>query len=134
MLPQVGLLIPFGVLIMSGFFAQLPSELIDAAKVDGATNWQSLWLILVPVARPAIVSLAVFASLWTWNSFFLPTVMLTKDSVRTLPLGLVYFVGEYQTQQHLLAAGALITATPIILLYLVFQRQFVRGITVGSLK
>jgi raffinose/stachyose/melibiose transport system permease protein len=134
MLPQVGLLLPFGVLIMSGFFAQLPSELIDAAKVDGATDWQTLWRVLVPVASPAIVSLVVFASLWTWNSFFLPTIMLTKDSVRTLPLGLVYFIGEYQTQQHLLAAGALITATPIIILYLIFQRQFVRGITVGSFK
>jgi raffinose/stachyose/melibiose transport system permease protein len=134
MLPQIGLLLPFGILIMSGFFAKLPGELIDAAKVDGATDWQALWYVFVPMANPAIVSLLVFASLWTWGSFFLPTVMLTKDSMRTLPLGLAYFIGEFTTEQHLLAAGALIAAAPIIVVYFIFQRQFVRGITVGSLK
>lgn len=133
-LPQIGLLMPFGILIMSGFFSQLPTELVDAAKVDGATSWQTLWYVLVPIASPAIVSLIIFASLWTWNSFFLPTVMLTADSMRTLPLGLAHFIGEYQTEQARLAAGALITAVPIIILYLLFQRQFVRGITVGSMK
>lgn len=133
-LPQIGLQIPFGVLIMSGFFAQLPGDLIDAAKMDGANDWQALWKVFVPCASPAIVSLLVFTALWTWGSFFLPTVMLTRDSMRTLPLGLAYFVGEYTTEQHLLAAGTLITAVPIVMLYLVFQREFVRGITVGSLK
>lgn len=134
MLPQIGLLMPFGILIMSGFFAQLPTDLVDAAKVDGANTWQTLWYVMVPIAWPAIVSLIVFASLWTWNSFFLPTVMLNRDSMRTLPLGLVHFIGEYQTQQALLAAGSLITAAPIVMLYLLFQRQFIRGITVGSMK
>jgi raffinose/stachyose/melibiose transport system permease protein len=133
-LPQIGLLMPFGILIMSGFFSQLPTELVDAAKVDGATSWQTLFYVLVPIASPAIISLVIFASLWTWNSFFLPTVMLTRDSVRTLPLGLAHFMGEFQTEQARLAAGALITAAPIIILYLLFQRQFIRGITVGSMK
>jgi len=133
-LPQIGLLIPFGVLVMSGFFAELPGEILDAATVDGASHWQTLWYIAVPIANPAIMSLLIFAALWTWGSYFLPAVMLTRDSVRTLPLGLAYFVGEFTTEQHLLAAGTLISALPVTVLYVLFQRHFVRGITIGSLK
>jgi raffinose/stachyose/melibiose transport system permease protein len=133
-LPLISLILPFGILLLSSFISQIPSDLLDAAKVDGATNWQTLWYVVVPLSRPAIVTVLVFSSLWTWNQFFLPTVMLMKNNVRTLPVGLAYFVGSYSTEQHLLAAGALMTALPVILLYILFQRQFVRGITVGALK
>jgi raffinose/stachyose/melibiose transport system permease protein len=132
--PMTGLIIPFGVLILSGFIGEIPRELLDAAKIDGASDWQVLAQIVVPMAWPGIVTVVVFAFLWTWNQFFLPAVMITDAGARTLPIGLYSFIGAYTSEQHLLAAGTLITALPVILLYVVFQRQFVQGITVGSLK
>jgi raffinose/stachyose/melibiose transport system permease protein len=134
MLPMIGILLPFGILLLTGFVGEIPGELLDAAKLDGASDRQLLTQMVVPLAWPGIVTVMVFSFLWTWNQFFLPAVMLTNDSARTLPIGLYGFIGTYTSEQHLLAAGTLITAAPVILLYVVFQRQFVQGITVGSLK
>jgi raffinose/stachyose/melibiose transport system permease protein len=133
-LPMTGLILPFGVLILTGFIGEIPREMLDAAKLDGASDGQLLRQIVVPLAWPGIVTVIVFAFLWTWNQFFLPAVMLTDADARTLPIGLYSFIGAYTSEQHLLAAGTLITALPVIVLYVVFQRQFVQGITVGSLK
>ena len=133
-LPMVGILLPFGILLLTGFIDEISTDMLEAAKVDGATDLHIVWHIVIPVTRPGIVTLLVFAFLWTWNQFFLPTIMLTNDSVRTLTVGLSYFIGSYDTDQALLAAGVLITAVPVILVYVVFQRQFIRGITLGSVK
>jgi raffinose/stachyose/melibiose transport system permease protein len=132
--PMIGMILPFGILLLTGFISEIPLDIFDSAKVDGANEWQTLWHIVLPIARPGIVSLLVFSFLWTWNQFFLPTVMITDNRFRTLPVGLAYFIGSYNTDQNLLAAGSLITAAPVIILYLIFQRQFVRGITVGAVK
>ncbi len=132
--PMIGLILPFGILVLTGFIGKIPSDLLDAAKVDGATDWQILRHVVVPIAQPGIVTVLVFSFLWTWNQFFLPTVMLTDNRVRTLPVGLAYFIGAYNTEQHLLAAGVLITAVPVIVVYTIFQRQFIRGLTVGAIK
>jgi raffinose/stachyose/melibiose transport system permease protein len=132
--PMIGIILPFGILLLTGFISEIPSEIFDSAKVDWANEWQTLWRIVLPIAKPGIISLLVFSFLWTWNQFFLPTVMITDNNFRTLPVGLAYFIGSFDTEQNLLAAGSLITAAPIIILYLFFQRQFVRGITVGAFK
>lgn len=133
-LPMIGLIIPFGILLLTGFIATIPSEILDASKVDGASEWQELFYVVVPIARPGIIALLVFSFLWTWNQFFLPAVMLTKNSARTLPIGLGQFLGAFTYEMQLLAAGTFITATPVVIIYLIFQRQFVRGITAGALK
>ena len=132
--PMIGLILPFGILLLTGFISEISSDIFDGAKVDGANEWQTLWHIVLPIARPGIISLLVFSFLWTWNQFFLPTVMITDNNFRTLPVGLAYFIGSYDTEQNLLAAGSLITAAPVIVLYIFFQRNFVRGIMVGAVK
>lgn len=133
-LPMIGLILPFAILVLTSFIDKIPSDLLDAAKVDGASDWQVLWHVVIPIAQPGIVTVLVFSFLWTWNQFFLPTVMLTENSIRTLPVGLAHFVGAYNTEQHLLAAGVLLTIIPVIVVYVIFQRQFIRGLTVGAVK
>ncbi len=133
-LPQVGLSVSFGTLWMTGFFRSAPRELIDAAAIDGCTRWQTLWRVLWPLARPAVLTLVVLIFMWTWNEFLLALVIIQKETMRTLPIGLAFFQGRYAANIPLLAAGALIVAGPILLVYVIFQRYFIRGMLGGAIK
>jgi len=132
-LPQIGMSVCFGTFWMRGFFANIPRDLVDAARVDGASNWNALWRVMMPLVRPAILTLVVLVFIWTWNDFLLALVLITKDTLRTLPLGLAFFQGRYTTDIPLTSAGATIVALPTILIYIIFQRQFIRGMTSGAI-
>jgi raffinose/stachyose/melibiose transport system permease protein len=133
-LPQIGLSIPFGTYLMWVTFQGLPDEVIDAAVVDGATRATVLWRILIPMARPTLGALTVFFFIWTWNEFLIPLVLVSSDSLRTLPVGLAFFQGRYTANIPVLAAGATVVAAPLVLVYMVFQRQFIRGLVAGAVK
>ena len=133
-LPQIAIGLPFGILLLRSFIESLPQEVIDAGRLDGASRLRILLDIVVPLARPGIISLIVFKFMFSWNQFLLPTVLIQSDSNRTLPVGLNYFQGRYVEDIPLLMAGAAISALPIILIYAVFQRQFIKGIMAGALK
>jgi raffinose/stachyose/melibiose transport system permease protein len=133
-LPQIAFSVAYGSFWMQAFFLSLPRELIDAAAIDGAGHWQTLWKVLIPLSRPSLLSLIVLLSIWTWNEFLLVIVMATKDEVRTLPVGLAYFQSLHRTQVPLQAAGSLIVALPMIILFIIFQRDFIRGVIAGSVR
>lgn len=133
-LPQIGLSVSFGTLWMSSFFENAPQELVDAATIDGATRWQTLWQILFPLSRPATTTLIVLIFMWTWNEFLLALVMVQSESMRTLPVGLAFFQGRFSSNIPLMAAGAIIVALPTILIYILFQRFFIRGMFGGAIK
>ena len=133
-LPQIGLSVSFGTLWMTSFFSSAPRELQDAAAIDGCNRWQTLWHILWPLARPAVLTLVVLTFMWTWNEFLLALVMIQKETMRTLPVGLAFFQGRYSANIPLMAAGSLIVAGPILLVYLIFQRYFIRGMLGGAVK
>jgi raffinose/stachyose/melibiose transport system permease protein len=133
-LPQIGLSVSFGTLWMSSFFENAPQELVDAATIDGATRWQTLWGILFPLSRPATTTLIVLIFMWTWNEFLLALVMVQSESMRTLPVGLAFFQGRFSSNIPLMAAGAIIVALPTILIYILFQRFFIRGMLGGAIK
>ncbi len=133
-LPQIGLSVSFGTLWMTSFFSSAPRELQDAAAIDGCNRWQTLWHILWPLARPAVLTLVVLIFMWTWNEFLLALVMIQKETMRTLPVGLAFFQGRYSANIPLMAAGSLIVAGPILLVYLIFQRYFIRGMLGGAVK
>jgi raffinose/stachyose/melibiose transport system permease protein len=133
-LPQIGLSVSFGTLWMSGFFRSASQDLIDAAAIDGSSRWQTLWLVLWPLARPAVLTLVVLIFMWTWNEFLLALVLVQDEAVRTLPVGLAFFQGRYTADIPRLAAGSLIVAGPIVLVYLLFQRYFIRGMVSGAVK
>ena len=133
-LPQIAFSISFGTFWMRGFFSQVPGDLVDAATVDGANSWQTLWGVLLPLARPAILSMAVLFFIWSWNDFLLPLVVVSREELRTLPLGLAFFQGRYASNLPLMAAGATLVALPTIVIYVLLQRHFIRGIASGAVK
>lgn len=133
-LPSIGLAMPFGIFMMRAFYRDLPYELMESAKIDGCNKLKVLISIMMPLSKPAISALIVFQFMWSWNDLALPMLIYYSDTVRTLPMGLLFFKGEYYTNETLIAAGATIATFPIVLIYLLFQKTFIQGITSGALK
>ena len=133
-LPQVAQSVAFGTFWMRAYFRTSSRSLVEAARLDGASTRRILWSVLVPLARPAIVTLTVLVFMWTWNEFLIPLVMVTSESLRTAPLGLAFFQGQYSQGFTLLAAGAVIVATPVVILYLFLQRHFIAGMLEGAVR
>lgn len=133
-LPLLGLYMPFAVFWMRAHFVNTPGELSEAARVDGATTWQLFWRVHVPLARPALISLAILLSVWTWNQFLLSIVIVEDPTNRTMAGALGAFQGQWGTNIPLLSAGSLLILAPTILLFLIFQRHFVTALLQGSLK
>ena len=133
-LPQIGLSVSFGTLWMTSFFENAPRDLVDAAAMDGCNRWQTLWRVLWPLAKPSITTLIVLIFMWTWNEFLLALVLIQDETLRTLPVGLAFFQGKYTANIPLLAAGALIVALPTVVVYVLFQRFFIRGMLGGAVK
>jgi ABC-type glycerol-3-phosphate transport system permease component len=133
-LAEAALFMPFGVYWMQTHFASVPGELLEAARVDGAGSLTTLLRVLLPVSWPAMSTLALLYFMWSWNQFLLVIVLMQRPELRTAPVGLGFFVGQYSTDVPLLSAASLIVIGPIVLLYLVFQRHFVSGLTQGAVK
>ncbi len=133
-LPQVGMSVCFGSFWMRGFMANVPRDLVDASRVDGCNSLQALRHVIIPAVMPGILTMLVLFFIWTWNDFFLALVMVTKEELRTLPLGLAFFQGKYTSNYGLTAAGATIVALPTIIFFAIFQNQFIRGVTAGAVK
>jgi raffinose/stachyose/melibiose transport system permease protein len=133
-LPLTGLGIGFGTFWMRAFFVSLPRELFDAARVDGSTSWTTLRRVLLPMARPAILTLALLLFLTGWNDFLISLITLQQPKVQTLQLAIAEFRGTYLMNDTLIASAAILSITPIIVIYLVTQRRFIRGIVGGAVK
>lgn len=134
-LPLIGLFMPFSVYWMRAHFVNVSMALSEAARTDGASTWQLFWHIQVPLARPAIMSLAIITTIWTWNQFLLPLVLVpTKVDDRTMAGALGAFQGQYSDNVPLLAAGSLLILAPMVAIYCVFQGQFIRAMLQGAVK
>lgn len=133
-LPQIGLSVAFGTFWMRAHFLSSEPELLDAAAVDGAGPLQTLRLVLLPLSGPALMTLAVLFFTWTWNEFLLALVLAPNQTVQTLPVGLGFFVGQHTSDIPLLAAGASIVSVPIVIVFVIFQRSFIRGLLSGAVK
>jgi raffinose/stachyose/melibiose transport system permease protein len=129
----IGFGVPFGVLVMRGFFRTVSTAIIEAARIDGCSWFRIFYRIALPLALPAVVSLCILDGVATWNEFILAQIFLRSDELRTLPLGLVQFSTQYSTQYDQLAAAVLIAVAPIVVVFLFFQRYFVAGMG-GAVK
>jgi multiple sugar transport system permease protein len=135
-----GLIVPglastFGTFLMRQFFLSVPSEYMDAARIDGASEPRIFWSVMLPMCRPALSALAVFSFTGSWNSFLWPLVVINQDAMRTMPLGIVFYIGEQRAPQYgQLLAVAIIATLPVLVLFLVLQRAFIQGATVSGLK
>ena len=133
-LPQVGTSVAFGTFWMRAFFRSVPRSLVEAARLDGSSSWMTLWRVVLPLGRPAVLTMVALIFMWTWNEFLLALVMVSDEGLRTAPLGLAFFQGRNTTDYALLAAGSVIVATPVVLLYVILQRHFIRGMLAGAVK
>ena len=124
----------FGTYLMRQFFSTLPTDLEEAATLDGCTPWQIYWRILLPHARPAVAVLAVLTWVGVWNDFLWPLVMIQRNSLATLTLGLVRMRGEYVARWPLIMAMSMLIMLPLVIIYVIAQRSFVRGIAVTGLN
>lgn len=126
--------IPFSVFVLTAFFRQLPTELEEAARIDGAGSFTMFWHVMLPLVRPAIATVIVFRFVPIWNDFFYPLILLRSRENYTLPVGLTTFFGEYQTDWPTLFAGLVIATLPLVVLFLLATRQIVAGLTAGMSK
>ncbi|MGC8594152.1 MAG: carbohydrate ABC transporter permease [Candidatus Kryptoniota bacterium] len=145
-LRNLGLLNTYWALILPGtfsafsifFFRQymitIPNELIDSARIDGCGDFRIYWQIILPLSRPALVTLGLFTFLGTWNDFMWPLIVMNKDSMYTLPVALANLMGEHAPDTELMMAGSVVTTLPIMILFLFLQKSYISGLIAGSLK
>ncbi len=125
----------FGVFLMRQFMLAIPSELLDAARVDGAGEWRIFWRIVLPLVKPALAALGIFQFLASWNNFLWPLVALTDESKYTLPVALATFaIGQNKADYGLMMAGAVALVAPVILVFVLLQRHFTQSIAMTGLK
>ena len=130
-----GLATTFGTFLMRQFFMSVPSEYIDAARIDGAGELRIYWQIMLPMCRPALSALAVFSFTNSRNSFLWPLVVVNQDEMRTIPLGIVFYIGEQRAPEYgQLLAVAVLASLPVLALFLAMQREFIRGAAISGLK
>ncbi|MDG4774546.1 carbohydrate ABC transporter permease [Solwaraspora sp. WMMD792] len=126
--------LPLGTYQLAGYFQQVPDELIEAARMDGAGHLTILFRLLVPIATPALAALAIFNFVWMWNDLLLPLVIMGGSDSKTLMVGVSLLSGQYDVSVPLVSAGLIVALLPVLIVYLVFQRQLVSGALAGSGK
>jgi raffinose/stachyose/melibiose transport system permease protein len=133
-LPSIAFAIPLSVLVLSNFIRDVPKELFDSMRVDGASEWATLWHLAFPLTRPALVTVSIYNGLAIWNGFLLPLILIQSPNQRTLPLALWNFQGEFSVNVPAVLASVVLTTLPILILYVVGRRQLVSGLTAGFSK
>jgi raffinose/stachyose/melibiose transport system permease protein len=130
-LPSIAFAIPLAVLVLTNFIRDVPKELFESMRLDGATEWGTLWRLAFPLTRPAVVTVSIYTGLQIWNGFLLPLVLTQTPTQRTLPLALWTFQGEFGVNVPAVLASVTLTTMPILILYVVGRRQLLSGLTAG---
>ena len=135
----VGLIVPaaftaFGTFLLRQFMLTIPPSLDEAALIDGASHWQVYWDVILPLARPGLIVLAIFTFMGNYSAFFWPLVLIKSEHLRTLPIGMMYFDSVYGKQTNLIMAASVMNILPLIVLFIIMQKHLVRGIQLGAVK
>ncbi len=125
---------PFGIFLMRQFIQTIPDELLDAARIDGASDWTAFWRVVMPLCKPALSALAIFHFIGIWNDFLWPLLVTDTDASRTLPIGVVLFAFQRWLQYNVVIAASLVVLLPMVVVYFIFQRAFVEGIILTGMK
>lgn len=129
-----GLISAFGVFLMRQFFASLPTDLLDAGRIDGLSEFGVFWRVALPLVRPALAALGIFTFLGNWNAFLWPLVIIQTPEMRTLPVGVALFSGEAGTAWHLIMAASSLAVIPVLIVFFIFQRQIIEGVVLTGVK
>jgi multiple sugar transport system permease protein/raffinose/stachyose/melibiose transport system permease protein len=133
-LVYVSIQLPLTVFILEGFFARLPQDLFDAAKLDGSSDFEIFWRITLPIGLPAIATTVILNFIHLWNEFLYAVVLITDEDKRTLPLGIQKFMGDQLEDIGMIATGLMIAIVPVILIYALFSERLIQGMTAGAVK
>ena len=125
---------PMSVFILTGFFRTLPKELEFAARIDGCNEFQVFYKVMLPLIRPALATVVLMNFVPLWNDFFFPLIFLRNDALKTIPLGMTVFFGQYETNWGLVFAGMVMASLPLLVLYILLSQQFIKGLTAGAVK
>lgn len=131
-LPAVGW--PFGIFLMKQFSETIPSELLEAAKIDGCSEIKIFMKMVLPIVKPGVAALAIFTFISSWNDYFMQLILIRSTKMQTLPLGIATMQLEFTTNYGLMMAGAALASIPMIIIFLIFQKSFTQGITIGAVK
>lgn len=126
--------IPMGVMIISNFIKGMPIEIEEAAIVDGSGTWRLIFQIIVPLVKPAVTTILIINAINIWNDLLLPIIVLTTKNSKTMPAGLMYFSGQYNTQWEFITAAVVLISLPMVLFYFVMQKDIVNGLAAGAVK
>lgn len=129
-----GVISAFGVFLMRQFFMGVPNDILDAARIDGFSEFRIFWKIALPLVRPALAALCIFTFLGNWNAYIWPLIVVRSDTMRTLPVGIAFFSSEAGSAFHLIMAAAAMATIPVIIVFLIFQRQIIKGIALTGVK
>jgi multiple sugar transport system permease protein/raffinose/stachyose/melibiose transport system permease protein len=133
-LVYIAIQLPLTIYILEGFFAQIPQDLFDSARIDGYSNYEIFWQLTLPIGLPAIATTVILNFISLWNDFLYAVVLITDDDKRTLPLGIMKFMGDQLQDVGMISTGVMIAVIPVILLYVLCSEQLVRGMTAGAVK
>lgn len=133
-LPEVAIILPFALLILKNYMDDIPNEIIEAAKIDGCSNFRIYYMIILPLCYPALSSVTIFTFLISWNEYLLPLVLIRDPEMGTLTLIPRYFLAAFVKNISLTFTGFIIIIVPVIILFLVLQKYFVKGLTAGAIK
>jgi multiple sugar transport system permease protein len=129
-----GVISAFGVFLMRQFFTGVPNDLIDAARLDGFSEFRIFWKIALPLVKPAVAALCIFTFLGNWNAYIWPLIVTRSEQMRTLPVGIAFFSSEAQSSFNLIMAAASLATVPVLIIFVIFQRQIIKGIVLTGLK
>ena len=124
----------FGIFLMRQFMLSIPDDLLDAARIDGAGEWRIYWSMVLPLARPILVTLALFTFMTSWNDFMWPLIVLSDAKKYILPVAVANLAGEHSQDIELMMAGSVLTIIPVLILFISLQRYYIAGLTAGSVK
>jgi alpha-1,4-digalacturonate transport system permease protein len=125
---------PTGVFLIRQYLLSVPDELLEAARIDGAGEWKIFWKLIVPIAKPVISVLAIFSFMWRWDDFIWPLIVISDPTKYTIQLALSNFIGEYNVDWGSLLAMSVVTMIPILIVFLIFQKQFIQGMATSGMK
>nr|WP_269328295.1 carbohydrate ABC transporter permease [Kineosporia mesophila] len=126
--------LPYAIIMMTAYFNTLPRELDEAVKVDGATGWTALWRILVPISVPGMIAVGVYTFMISWNEYLFALTLTRTDDMRTVPIGIQLLMGQHSYQWNEMMAMSILGSIPVLVLFLIFQRRFIGGLSAGAVK
>ena len=133
-LVYVAIQLPLTIYILESFFARIPADLFDAARMDGYSEWEIFWRVSLPIALPAVSTTIILNFILLWNEFLYAVVLITEETNRTLPLGIQQFIGDSQEDVGMIATGLMIAIIPVIIVYAFFSERLIQGMTAGAVK